>query len=90
MVYPGAQFGAGRSRHPGCAVTRRCLDMTRTRKLLAVALSTAALAVTAVPFAGASPSPPTEGGNGAGKSGQCTGPNADRPQSCKSQGGPGN
>jgi hypothetical protein len=64
--------------------------MTRTRKLFAVALSTMALAVTSVPFAGANPSPPTEGGNGAGKSGQCTGPNADRPSSCKSQGGPGN
>ena len=38
----------------------------------------------------ADPSPPTNGGNGAGKSGQCTGPNADRPSSCKSQGGPGN
>jgi hypothetical protein len=63
--------------------------MTRTRKLLAVALSTAALAVTSVPFAAANPSPPTNGGNGAGKSGQCTGPNAERPQSCKSQGGPG-
>ena len=37
-----------------------------------------------------SPQPPTEGGNGAGKSGQCTGKNEDRPQSCKSQGGPGN
>ena len=62
--------------------------MTRTRRLFAVALST--LAVTAVPFAGANPSPPTNGGNGAGQSGQCTGPNADRPSSCKSQGGPGN
>lgn len=64
--------------------------MTRTKKIVAVALSTAALAITAVPFAGASPSPPTNGGNGAGHSGQCTGPNDDRPSSCKSQGGPGN
>lgn len=64
--------------------------MTRTRKLFAVALSAMALAVTAAPFAGANPSPPTNGGNGAGKSGQCTGPNADRPSSCQSQGGPGN
>jgi hypothetical protein len=64
--------------------------MTRTRKVFAVALSIAALAVTAAPFAGANPSPPTEGGNGAGKSGQCTGKNAERPASCKSQGGPGN
>ena len=64
--------------------------MTRMRKLFAVALSTAALAVASVPFAGANPSAPTNGGNGAGKSGQCTGKNADRPSSCKSQGGPGN
>jgi hypothetical protein len=33
--------------------------------------------------------PPTNGGNGAGQSGQCTGPQVDRPQSCQSQGGPG-
>lgn len=64
--------------------------MTRTRKVFAVVLSTMALAVTAAPFAGANPSPPTNGGNGAGKSGQCTGANADRPHSCQSQGGPGN
>jgi hypothetical protein len=38
---------------------------------------------TAVP-AFASPSPPTNGGNGAGQSGQCTGPAADRPASCQS------
>jgi len=37
----------------------------------------------------ASPSPPTNGGNGGGQSGQCTGPQADRPASCQSQGGPG-
>jgi hypothetical protein len=37
----------------------------------------------------ADPSPPTNGGNGAGQSGQCTGPQADRPASCQSQGGPG-
>ena len=73
-----------------CAGYKEVSGMTRTRKLFAVALSTAALAVTAVPFAGANPSPPTNGGNGAGKSGQCTGPNAERPSSCKSQGGPGN
>jgi opacity protein-like surface antigen len=38
----------------------------------------------------AEPSPPTNGGNGAGQSGQCTGPQDDRPASCQSQGGPGN
>ncbi|MBI3979822.1 MAG: hypothetical protein HY331_16725 [Chloroflexi bacterium] len=31
-----------------------------------------------------SPKPPTNGGNGAGQSGQCTGPAADRPASCQS------
>jgi hypothetical protein len=64
--------------------------MTRTRKLFAVALSTVALALATAPIAGANPSPPTNGGNGAGQSGQCTGKNAERPASCKSQGGPGN
>jgi hypothetical protein len=64
--------------------------MTRTRKSIAALLSAAALVVALAPAATANPSPPTEGGNGAGKSGQCTGPNADRPSSCKSQGGPGN
>jgi hypothetical protein len=38
---------------------------------------------TAVP-AFASPSPPTNGGNGAGQSGQCTGPAAERPAACQS------
>lgn len=64
--------------------------MTRTRRTMAVLLSSAALAVAVTPVASANPSPPTNGGNGGGKSGQCTGPNADRPQSCQSQGGPGN
>ncbi len=32
----------------------------------------------------ASPSPPTNAGNGAGNSGQCTGPADDRPGSCQS------
>lgn len=34
--------------------------------------------------ASSSPSPPTNGGNGAGQSGQCTGPASDRPASCQS------
>jgi hypothetical protein len=59
------------------------------RKLLAV-LAAGALAVSGPAAAFGSPSPPTNGGNGAGKSGQCTGPQDDRPSSCKSQGGPGN
>jgi hypothetical protein len=64
--------------------------MTRTRRTLAALLSSAALAVGLAPVAAANPSAPTEGGNGAGKSGQCTGANADRPHSCQSRGGPGN
>jgi hypothetical protein len=64
--------------------------MPKTRKLAASLLSAAALCVGLVPVAAASPQPPTNGGNGAGQSGQCTGPQEDRPASCKSQGGPGN
>jgi hypothetical protein len=63
--------------------------MARTRRAMAALLSTAALAVAMAPVASANPSPPTNGGNGAGQSGQCTGKNAERPASCKSQGGPG-
>jgi hypothetical protein len=44
----------------------------------------------AVAVFSSSPSPPTEGGNGAGKSGNCTGDPDDRPSSCHDQGGPGN
>lgn len=57
---------------------------------MATLLSGAILGAALVPVAAANPSPPTEGGNGAGKSGQCTGPNAERPHSCKSRGEPGN
>jgi hypothetical protein len=63
--------------------------MRRIRRTTAVLFALAALGVTVAPVATANPSPPTEGGNGAGKSGQCTGANAERPASCKSQGGPG-
>ena len=63
--------------------------MSKGRRMMAALLTAAALGVAAVPAATASPSPPTNGGNGAGKSGQCTGPQDDRPASCKSQGGPG-
>lgn len=59
------------------------------RKLATAFFAVMALAVT-TSAASANPSPPTNGGNGAGKSGQCTGPNAERPASCQSQGGPGN
>jgi hypothetical protein len=63
--------------------------MSRTRRLVSTLLATGALCVGLAPTAWASPSPPTNGGNGAGQSGQCTGPQADRPASCQSQGGPG-
>jgi hypothetical protein len=72
------------------ALTEEASGMTRTRKLFALSLSIGALAVATAPIAGANPYPPTEGGNGAGKSGQCTGKNSERPASCKSRGGPGN
>ena len=57
------------------------------RKTLAALLSVSALAITAVPaaWAGQGEGP----GNGGGQSGQCTGPQDDRPASCNSQGGPG-
>jgi hypothetical protein len=60
--------------------------MSRTRRRMAVVLATLALGATSVviPASIGSPSPPTNGGNGAGKSGQCTGPAADRPASCQS------
>jgi hypothetical protein len=41
-----------------------------------------------VPASISAPKPPAPG-NGAGASGQCTGPQDDRPSSCRSQGGPG-
>jgi hypothetical protein len=64
--------------------------MQRTRKTAAAFLAAGAICVGLTPTALASPSPPTNGGNGAGQSGQCTGPQDDRPASCQSQGGPGN
>jgi hypothetical protein len=53
------------------------------QKITALVLACGALAVGVTP-AWASPAPPTNGGNGAGQSGQCTGPAADRPASCQS------
>jgi hypothetical protein len=61
-----------------------------TKRKVAALLASAALLLATAPTAFANPSPPTNGGNGAGQSGQCTGANADRPSSCQSQGGPGN
>lgn len=55
------------------------------RKTIALATTLAALVLGGWTWdAKADPSPPTNGGNGAGQSGQCTGPAADRPTSCKS------
>jgi len=56
------------------------------RKVSAVLFIGAAFATAAAP-AFANPSPPTNGGNGAGSSGQCTGSAHDRPTSCQSPGG---
>lgn len=64
--------------------------MSMRKSTAAATFSILALAASAASPAAANPSPPTNGGNGAGKSGQCTGPNAERPSSCQSQGGPGN
>jgi len=53
------------------------------RKRISVGLTCVALAVV-VPASSAfaNPSAPTNGGNGAGKSGQCTGPASERPAVC--------
>ena len=48
---------------------------------VAAAFATALVLSTAAP-AFANPPPPTNGGNGAGSSGQCTGNPDDRPSSC--------
>ncbi|HEX6578673.1 MAG TPA: hypothetical protein VF082_09920 [Jiangellaceae bacterium] len=48
---------------------------------VAATFATALLLSTAVPAFG-NPPPPTNGGNGAGSSGQCTGNPDDRPASC--------
>jgi hypothetical protein len=55
--------------------------MTRTRKTIAGLLAVGALAMSATP-AFANPSPPTNGGNGGGQSGQCTGNPDLRPAVC--------
>ena len=52
----------------------------KIKALIAGAVLTAALATPAL----ANPRPPTNGGNGAGMSGQCTGSAWDRPASCQS------
>ena len=60
----------------------------RRKVALSVLAATFGLAIAAPAWA--DPPPPTEGGNGAGSSGQCTGNPNDRPSSCHDQGGPGN
>jgi hypothetical protein len=64
--------------------------MSKTRKRMAMVLATLALGATSVvvPASLSAPKPPAPG-NGAGNSGQCTGPQDERPSSCTSQGGPG-
>jgi hypothetical protein len=54
------------------------------RASLVTAAAAAALIVTGGGAALASPQPSTNGGNGAGQSGQCTGPAAERPAACQS------
>jgi hypothetical protein len=53
----------------------------RARRGAVVAVITAGLLSISAPAFG-NPPPPTNGGNGAGSSGQCTGNPADRPASC--------
>jgi hypothetical protein len=60
------------------------------RKSMAVALAAAFGLSAFTPAVWADASAPTNGGNGAGQSGQCTGNPDDRPASCHDQGGPGN
>jgi len=60
------------------------------RKSTALALAALFGLSAFAPAAWADPQPPTNGGNGAGSSGQCTGNPDDRPSSCHDQGGPGN
>ena len=52
------------------------------KRVLAVLLTAAALSLTTPVAAFADATPPTNGGNGAGQSGQCTGNPDDRPAVC--------
>jgi hypothetical protein len=60
--------------------------MTRTRRTATAGLAALALTATSVvvPATLGAPKPPTNGGNGGGSSGQCTGSPVDRPASCAS------
>jgi hypothetical protein len=55
--------------------------MRRVRRMVVGAFVALTLGLVAVP-AHANPAPPTNGGNGAGQSGQCTGNPANRPAVC--------
>jgi len=57
------------------------------RKTIAAFVFALTLMVTTTSATFAAPSPPTNGGNGAGSSGNCTGPASERPTSCQSPGG---
>jgi hypothetical protein len=56
--------------------------MTPMRKRVGAFLAASALIAALAPSAMGAASPPTNGGNGAGQSGQCTGPPAERPPVC--------
>jgi hypothetical protein len=53
--------------------------VSRNHKTAATLLAAGAICAGLAPAAWADPSPPTNGGNGAGQSGQCTGNPDDRP-----------
>jgi hypothetical protein len=54
----------------------------RTKRAITILATLAALLVAGVTVAKADAPPPTNGGNGAGQSGQCTGDPDSRPASC--------
>ena len=60
--------------------------MSRTRRRATAFLAALAICATTVviPASLANSTAPTNGGNGGGKSGQCTGTPTDRPASCNS------
>lgn len=63
--------------------------MSRIFRPLILAMVVALLALVSVGTLLANPSAPTDGGNGAGMSGQCTGAAQERPASCQSPNGHG-
>ena len=64
------------------------MALTRTQTRLAAATFVLGVGLgVSTGLSSATPSAPTNGGNGAGSSGNCTGPAADRPTSCQSPGG---